>query len=136
MLLTSLRICTLTEAGLAWYGRFTNAVANANTEALSAMLHPDCVYQYNNQLPFYGNRTIAAGAERYHAMYETLEHEPLNIFGDDQHFAVELLNHYVRKDGARITIPGASFMERDAAGLLVSGRLFIDTSPLFAPMTG
>jgi SnoaL-like domain len=89
MLLTSLRTCTLTDVGLAWYGRCTQAVATSDLDAFSAMLHPDCAYQFNNQLPFYGSRTIAAALERYRATYKAVEYEPLNIMGDDLRFAVD-----------------------------------------------
>jgi len=131
MILTSLRACSLSSAGLDWYQRITRTAEVGDYEAFAAMLHEDCVYQVNTYLPFYGRNTVVMALQRYRETFEQVEHELLNIHGTDNHFAVEALNHYVRKDGAPVTIPAVVFFDRDeASGGLLSGRLYLDLAPL------
>jgi hypothetical protein len=62
---------------------------------------------------------------------EAIEHEAINIYGHDRRFSAELLAHYMRRDGVRVTVPMAAFYDRDTAGQLLSMRTFIDLQPVF-----
>jgi hypothetical protein len=62
----------------------------------------------------------------------TLLHEPLNIYGNDDTFVLEALNHYDKPGQERITVRAAAFTDRDAGGKVASVRLYQDVSPLTA----
>ncbi len=130
MILSSLRARSLSSAGLDWYVRLTTAAEVGDLDTFSTFLNEDCEYQVNTFLPFHGRNTVAMALQRYRDTFEHLEHELLNVHGSDLHFAVESLNHYVRKDGSPVTISAAAFFDRDEAGLLLSGRLYVDLTPL------
>lgn len=65
--------------------------------------------------------------------YDTIEHDLLNIYGTDDHYVLEALNHYTTLDGRQVTLRAVAFTDRNAAGLVDSVRLYTDTAPLFAP---
>ncbi len=132
MILTSLRTSTLSKAGFDWYVGFVSAFDSRDETRLEPFLHQDAVFELNNYLPFYGKRTVCMALSQFWQGVEGIEHEPINIYGDDNQFAAELLSHYVRREGgAPITVPVAAFYDRDASGLLISSRMFIDLTPVF-----
>lgn len=132
MILTSLRTCSLSSDGLAWYERFSSAAESGDYDTFASLLDSECAYQVNSFLPFYGRDTVVMALQRFRATFESMEVEPINIFGTDLHFAVEVLHHYTRKDGAVITVPASAFIDRTGAGALASARLYIDLSRLIA----
>jgi hypothetical protein len=68
----------------------------------------------------------------YWQSFGELEHELLNIYGSDDRFVPEALNHYLTQDGRRVTLRAVAFTDRDDDGLVSSVRLFSDTGPLFS----
>ncbi|MBY0423889.1 MAG: hypothetical protein K2Q06_16410 [Parvularculaceae bacterium] len=56
----------------------------------------------------------------------------LNIYGVDHAFMLEALNHYVRRDGERVTTRAVALTDRDADGRVASIRVFADASPVYA----
>jgi hypothetical protein len=130
---SSMRTCELSPEGLAWYKRYLSALASGRREQLAPFFDETGAYQFNNHLPLYGGETIALGVSQYLGGVESLTLEVLNIYGTDHHFAVELLHHYVRKDGGQVTVPAAGFVERNAQGLIVQARAHVDATPVFDP---
>ena len=61
-----------------------------------------------------------------------LEHDLRNIYGSDQAFCLEALNHYTRADGEAVTLRAVAFTDRNDDGLVTSVRFYTDTSPLFS----
>ena len=45
-----------------------------------------------------------------------LLHEPLNIYGDDDHFVLEALNHYDKPGSSRITVRATAWTDRGGEG--------------------
>lgn len=131
-MLKSLRTCELSDDALQWYARYLTALASGNAAKIEPFLDKDCSFQFNNLLPLYGSATVAMGISRYLSGVESMQPEILNIYGSDRSFAVELLHHYVRKDGATITVPTAGFTDRNDVGLVTSVRFHIDPTPVFA----
>jgi hypothetical protein len=132
-MLDSLRASTLSNEGLDWFVRYATAISSADIQAFEAMLHEDCEYQVNNLLPFYGREMTGMAMERFCSSIEGLRQELLTVLGTDYHFGVELLHHYLRQDGKVITVPVAAFFDRDeASGLLLSSRVHVDLTPVFA----
>ena len=132
-MLENLRTSTLSADGLDWFVRYAGSVGRADIPAFKAFLHEACLYQVNNMLPFYGRDMAGLAIERFRATVEGMRHEVLSALGTDTAFAVELLHHYLRKDGIAITVPAAVFIDRDAeTGLLTASRAHLDFTPVFA----
>lgn len=131
-MLASLRVSELSEDGLAWYVRYLTALTSGDPTRLAPLLDEACEFQLNNVLPIHGRDVIALGIATYLTGVESLQPQILNIYGSDRAFAAELLHHYVRKDGAQITVPAAGFVTRNEAGLVTSARAHFDATPVFA----
>jgi len=89
------------------------------------------VAQINNNVPIYGADAIAPVLQRLKGKYRKLEREVVNVFGSDLSFGAEMLWHYTRIDGSSVTIPAAHFVDRNHEGLMISVRVYADTSPAF-----
>lgn len=132
-MLSNLRISTLSADGLDWFVRYADSVSRADFDTFKSFLADDCLYQVNNLLPFYGRDMTAMAMEQFRAAVEGMRHEVLSALGTDTAFAVELLHHYLRKDGVPITVPAAVFIDRDPiSGLLTASRAHVDFTPVFA----
>lgn len=131
MILHAVRTNQLSQAGFEWYVAYLTMLDSGNHDGYAAFLDPDCILQANNDLPLYGIDAIKTALAAYWRAFAKIEHEVLNIYGTDDQFAVELLCHYTRKDGKRITIPAAAFMDRGEDGQAVMINLYANASPVF-----
>lgn len=132
MILTSVRINQLSPAGVEWYQRYLAVFDNADADGFADCLTEDCVIQMNDDLPLYGLSAIRPAMIAYMTRFTSIEHEPLNIYGQDHHFAAELLCHYVSHTGKRTTIPASSFVDRREDGLVSSIRFYVNASAAFS----
>lgn len=121
----------LSEAGFDWYRSYLEAMDGLDIDRYAAFLAEDCVMQMNNEPPVTGKAAIVAGLTGYWQSFASIEHDLLNIYGDDGRFALEALNHYRRHDGKLVTLRAVAFTDRDRDGLAISIRLYTDTKPLF-----
>ena len=135
MKLDSIRINQLSPASFDWYRKYLAAMDGSDLPTLLKFLHKDCAFQINNHLPMHGHEAIGAAFQRYWEAIAGIEHELLNLYGDDQRFCVEMLCHYTRTDGSTITLPAAVFMDRDAHGLVTWSRSYIDATPVHDAFT-
>ena len=137
MNLDQLRINQLTADGWAFYKQYLEVLDRYDVEAYTALLADDVRIQFNNDEPMTGREIAKAGLGRFWAsvtaMGYTLLHEPLNIYGDDQHWVMEALNHYDTADGRRITVRATAWTDRGSDGKVASVRLYQDLSALYAP---
>ena len=129
----SFRINSLSAAAFAWYLDYLAALDAKDLNRYGAFLAEGCEMRMNNADPVRGKAAVLAALKSYWASFGTLEHEPLNIYGTDDAFMLEALNHYTRGDGGRVTLRAVALTDRDAAGLVTSFRLYTDTGPLFKP---
>ena len=129
--MNALRINQLSDAALDWYVRYLGALDCGDSEAFRAYLSEDCVMQINNNLPLYGADVILRALKHNWTIFERIEHEPTNIYGFDLRFAVEMLWHFTRRDGQRVTVPACSFVDRGHDGRASSIRLFAALAPAF-----
>lgn len=79
-----------------------------------------------------GIEAAREGLGHFWQSFGTLRHEELNIYGTDENFAHEALNHYTTLDGRDVTLRAVAFIDRDEAGKIYSLRLYGDQSPLWA----
>jgi len=89
----------------------------------------------NNADPMAGKDAVLAGLGAYWPSFGTIEHDLLNVYGTDEAYVLEALNHYTRLDGSPVTLRAVAFTDRDADGKVTSVRLYTDTAPLFAGAT-
>lgn len=131
----SLRTNQLSPEAFAWYQGYLAAMDSADLPRIVAYFAPDCAFQINNHLPMHGHEAISAAIERYWGAIGGMEHDLLNIYGDDAHFCVEMLCHYTRKDGSIVTLPAAVFIDRNPEGHIVWARSYVDATPVHDAFT-
>lgn len=136
MNLKKLRTNQLTTQGWAWYRHYLDVLDVYDLDRYAAFLADDVSIQFNNADPMVGLERAKAGLGQFWGsitgMGYTLVHEPLNIYGTDDAFALEALNHYDTADRRRITIRAVAFTDRGADGKVTSVRIYQDVSPLYA----
>jgi ketosteroid isomerase-like protein len=131
----ALRINQLSPTVFGWYCRYLDAIDGADVSAQLSFFHEDCALQINNHLPMHGHTAIAAAFERYWEAIASIEHELLNIYGNDERFCVEMLCHYTGNDGSQVILPAAVFIDRSADGLITWARSYIDATPVHDAFT-
>ena len=131
----NLRINQLTPEGYTWYLRYLNALDQTDVQAYGEFLADSVTLQMNNQEPVSGKRRVLEGLAAYWQGFGSLEHDLRNIYGTDNAFVLEALNHYTRLDGEPVTLRAVAFTDRNQSGLVTSVRLYTDTAPLFASQT-
>lgn len=99
-----LRINQLSPKTYEWYLAYLEAVDTKNVKLYGTFLADDCVMQSNNNSPVEGKAAILQGLSQYWATFDSLEHDLLNIYGNDSSFVLEALNHYKRNDGQASTL--------------------------------
>ncbi|MGH6949519.1 MAG: nuclear transport factor 2 family protein [Vitreimonas sp.] len=128
-MLKAARINQLSDDASDWYARYLTALDSGDAEEFRAYIDEACVMQINDDLPLYGADVILSVVKRNWIVFERVEHEPLNIYGSDASFAVEMLCHFTRRGGARVTVPGCAFVDRGGDGRAMSLRMFLDLAP-------
>lgn len=131
MNLENLRANQLTPAAWAWYQQYLAAIDNSDVDAYVAHLAADATIQFNNDAPVAGRATIEAMLRQYWKSFRAVTHEPLNIYGTDNSFVLEALNHYTRHDGKTVTTRATAFTDRNPQGQVTAIRIYADTSPVF-----
>ncbi len=134
--LDKLRVNQLSPAGWEWYQKYLTVLDAYDIDGYAAFLSPNVSIQFNNEAPMSGIDTAKSGLGAFWGsitgMGFTLLHEPLNIYGSDDRFVLEALNHYTTQDGRRITVRATAWTDRGADGRVASVRLYQDVSPLYA----
>jgi ketosteroid isomerase-like protein len=129
---TDLRINELSSTAYDAYLRYLTAMDAKDLERYGEFLADDVVLQMNNAEPTVGKAAVLAGLAQYWPSFATIEHDLLNIYGTDDHYVLEALNHYTTHDGRAVTLRAVAFTDKDADGQVESVRLYTDTTPLFA----
>jgi ketosteroid isomerase-like protein len=133
MINTSLRVNQLSPAAGNWYvGEYLAAMDALDVARYGDFLADDVSVQFNNAPATRGKPDVIAMLAGYWRSFAAIEHEPLNIYGSDQSFMLEALNHYVRHDGGKVTTRAVALTDRDAEGKVTSVRIYADVAPVFA----
>jgi ketosteroid isomerase-like protein len=132
MIITSLRTNHLSGAAFDWYASYLAAFEARNIERYLSYLAEDCVVQTNSRMPLYGHAGLRDPVQRYFEAYAVV-HDLLNIYGDDNQFAAEMLTHYTPRGASKpISIPTVSIYDRAASGTIHAMRHYVDDTPLSA----
>lgn len=135
MELSRLRTNELSDPGWSWYQDYLDALDEYDVDRYADFLADDVSVQFNNDEPMRGKEVVTAGLQQFWGSISgqgfVLLHEPLNIYGTDDAFVLEALNHYDKPGAERITVRAAAFTDRGEDGRVTSVRLYQDVSPLF-----
>ncbi len=132
MITSNLRINQLSPQRYREYLRYLQAMDARDIEAYGKFLADNVVVQFNNEPPMQGKEAAVGGLGPYWQSFTTIEHDLINIYGDDQNYVLEALNHYVRHDNKKVTVRAVAFTDVNADGLVDSVRIYHDVSPVFA----
>jgi hypothetical protein len=128
----NLRVNQLSPVAFRSYLDYLRAMDAKDLGAYGGFLADDVVLQMNNDDAMVGKQAVLDGLSRYWPSFGTIEHDLLNIYGDDDRFVLEALNHYTALDERKVTLRAVAFTDRDRGGLVESVRLYTDTGPLFS----
>ncbi len=128
----NLRVNQLSSDTYAWYQDYLAALDAKDVEHYGSFLADSCALIMNNAEPVQGKDAVLGGLAEYWQSFGSLEHDLLNIYGTDQAFVLEALNHYTRLDGQAVMLRAVALTDRNEAGEVTSVRLYSDTTPLFA----
>ena len=128
----NLRLNQLSPETYEWYLKYLEALDTLDIEAYGTFLAQDCSVQSNNNPAMEGKEVVMQGLAEYWNTFASLEHDLLNIYGNDLSFVLEALNHYKRNDGKAVTIRAVAFTDHNEEGLVTSVRFYTDTTPVFA----
>lgn len=135
MELARLRINQLTDDGWGFYRDYLEALDRYDVYGFANFLADDVSVQFNNDEPLVGKAGAVAGLGGFwrsiQGMGYSLTHEPLNIYGSDNCYVLEALNHYDTADGRRVTVRAVAFTDRDVSGKVSSIRVYQDLAPLY-----
>jgi ketosteroid isomerase-like protein len=108
------------------------ATDRQDVDANAALMHDDVVLRFGNGEPVVGKSAFIETSRDFHASLAGIRHEITSLWtvGDDT-VITEMLVHYERLDGGRLTLPCANiFRLRD--GLVADYRIFMDIGPVYA----
>lgn len=132
MITENLRINQLSDEASEWYlDQYLPAMDALDIEQYASFLAEDVSVAFNNAPAVAGKPAVVAMLTRYWQSFAAIEHEPLNIYGTDERFMLEALNHYVRHDGRKVTTRAVALTDRNQQGLVTSVRIYADASPVF-----
>lgn len=132
MITTNLRTNQLSESVFAWYLNYLESIDSRDIEAYADFLADNVSVQFNNDEPIQGKESVIGMLGQYWQSFAGLEHDLTNVYGTDQHFVLEALNHYERHDGKTVTTRAVAFTDLDENGLVSSVRIYADASQVFA----
>lgn len=127
----NLRINQLSPKTYHFYLDYLASLDNKDLEQYSTYLSSDVVLQINNQPMISGKMGVVKYLEQYWRTFESVEHELLNIYGNDEAFVLEAMNDYKRNDGKMVQVRAVAFTDLDERGKVRSVRLYSDVSPVF-----
>ena len=132
MITKNLRVNQLSREAFDWYLRYLGAMDRLDLDAYLGFLSEDCAMRFNNGPALAGKPAIRAMLEGYWKSFAAIEHDLVNIYGDDKRFALEADNHYRRHDGGAVTVHAVALTDRTPQGLVSSVRVYADATPLFS----
>ncbi len=128
---SNLRINQLSSEAYQWYLHYLEVLDSKDVGAYSACLAEDCLMQSNKSPAVEGREVIVQFLSGYWKTFASLEHDLLNLYGNDSAFVLEALNHYKRNDGKPVSLRAVAFTDRNTNGLITSVRFYTDVTPLF-----
>ena len=130
MIANQMRINQLGLAATAWYLGFLEAVEAKDIGRFAGYLADDIDMRINDAPSIAGKDAVVEQLRAEWRCFRSINHELLNILGDDAGFVSESLHHYDRHDGTQVTTRAAVFTERGIDGTVASIRIYSDALPV------
>lgn len=127
----NLRMNQLSAAAYNKYLEYLTAIDNKDVNTYGTFLADNITVQFNNDPPISGKDMVLQGLGQYWQSFRSIEHDLVNIYGTDQSYVLEALNHYVRHDGKNATVHAVAFTDLDHRGMVTRVRIYQDVSPVF-----
>lgn len=131
MITQNLKTNQLSTPAYERYLAYLEALDARDIDAYAEFLADDVSIQFGNAEPVQGKDAVTGMLGGYWQSFAGLEHDLINIYGTDQSFVLEALNHYARHDGNTVTVRAVAFTDVNEDGLVESIRVYGDTSPVF-----
>ncbi len=121
----------LTTEAFTWLQNKYLAVDSTNKEAYASFLAQDCTLQFGNNPIVVGKKDLVEGIEDFWKTIKGLNHNFINVLGNDSHISLEANIDYTRLDGKTVLTPCVTNINRDTEGLATSIKIFLDIAPVF-----
>ncbi len=131
MITSNLRINQLSDGAFQSYLRYLTVLDAKDIDAYAEFLADNVSIEFGNAPAVTGKKAVVEMLGGYWQSFKSIEHDLTNIYGSDDAYVLEALNHYERHDGKKITVRAVAFTDKNDEGLVTSIRVFGDTSPLF-----
>ena len=132
MITENLKTNQLSTPAYERYLAYLEALDARDMAAYAEFLADDVSIQFGNTAPVQGKDAVTGMLGGYWQSFAGLEHDLINIYGTDQSFVLEALNHYARHDGKSVTVRAVAFTDVNEDGLVEAIRVYGDTTPVFA----
>ena len=106
-------------------------VDRKDAEGFAALFTTDGRFRFGNSPTVTGREDIASTVGEFFAALESLRHEILDLWEEDDVAICEVEVVYRRKDGHEVLLPAAT-IGRTEGDLLRDYRIYMDVNPLFA----
>lgn len=131
MITSNLRTNQLSQPAFDAYLSYLKALDAKDIDAYATYLAEDVSIQFGNAPAVEGKAAVVEMLSGYWQSFKSIEHDLVNIYGTDDTYVLEALNHYERHDGQMVTIRAVAFTDKNEEGLVTSVRILGDTSQLF-----
>ena len=125
----------ISPASTAWLARVLYALDSKDLMAYISYMSSTVTITFNNgndlQPSMNGIDAVREGLGRFWQSFASVKHEELNIYGTDENFAHEALNHYETLDGRKISIRAVAYIDRNGEGKIEALRIYNDQNPLW-----
>lgn len=111
---------------------YHEAVDRKDAAGFAAVFAEDGTLRFGNEPMLTGRAAIETAIAAFFTAMESLEHEFVAIFRDDETLFLEARVTYQRHDGKVVTVPAMTVFEMNEEFLARSCRVYVDLAPLFA----
>jgi hypothetical protein len=132
---SQLKKIEISQQALSWLISKYEAVDKMDSNLYRTFLAQHCNLMFGNNPAVTGRDEVIAGIQQFWNQINGLDHNLIAVFGNDFHLSMESVIDYTRKDGNMVAIPCVTVIERETTGEARSLKIFIDTTPIFHPIT-
>lgn len=128
-----LKTQTLSPEAFQWLQNKYLAVDSRNHNEYAKYLDDSCDLQFGNNPAVHGETAALHGIDLFWDSIHGLNHNFINVLGTDHQLVLEAVIDYTRADDKVVQTPCVTIIDRNEKGLATSVRIFIDTTPVYAP---
>lgn len=119
-------------SGADWVADFFRDADLVRIDRLAAWFAEDIELRFANNPPITDKQTAVAVMGEFYASIAGMRHSRETIVRDGDTAAQQAIVTYIRHDGRDVPLPVASYLHRNADGMLDKLWIYIDIAPLYA----